>query len=168
MGLKILIVEPEKCDGCRDCEKECSLFHFGVADPDLSFIRIKEDGHFGSFIPVVCVACEEAPCIDVCPMNARERRENGAVVTNQDRCIGCRACLYACPFGAVQINRETGKSGSCDLCREDREGPRCVKACAKQKALLYVSSTVVRRIRGEGSVETIKQVLRPQVKESLS
>ena len=59
-------------------------------------------------------------------------------MTETDRCIGCRACLLGCRFGAVVINPQTKKAMSCDLCEGDSQGPACVRACEMQKALRFV------------------------------
>ena len=112
-------------------------------DPVLRF----EGG--GGSVPLVCQACEDAPCIKTCPMNARRRLDNQAVVTDEDRCIGCRACAYICPFGAPVVNPGSGKTMTCDLCAEEGVQPWCVKACRDHGALTSVGSgeTVARKSR---------------------
>jgi anaerobic carbon-monoxide dehydrogenase iron sulfur subunit len=68
-------------------------------------------------------------------MNARRRTPEGAVVTEEERCIGCRACLYICPFAAPTVHPQTGKTMTCDLCADDASGPECVTACGACGAL---------------------------------
>jgi Fe-S-cluster-containing dehydrogenase component len=68
-------------------------------------------------------------------MNARGRTAEGAVVTDPDRCIGCRACLYICPFATPVVDPDTGKTMTCDLCADDGGGLGCVNACRDCGAL---------------------------------
>jgi Fe-S-cluster-containing hydrogenase component 2 len=143
MGTKehrLIVVDIDKCTGCHGCEMACSMQHFHLCSPLYSRVRIQEFRDVNTFVPVLCQACEDAPCIKSCPVNARVRLENGAVVTDEDRCIGCKTCIFSCRFGAVFPNPETGLPMSCDLCHGEPAGPRCVEACTMQRALLYVDS----------------------------
>jgi len=108
-------------------------------------------------------ACEDATCIKVCPMNARVRLASGAVVTDEDKCIGCRACVYACPFGAPVVNPENGKTMSCDLCMDDEMGPWCVKACTMQQALRFVPAKDVSRAKGREWAKIVAEGYEPPV-----
>ncbi len=130
---KALVVDPEKCNGCRLCEKACSLKHYGVEDPERSRIRIDE--WEGLFFPRVCHQCEDAPCMTVCPTNSRRRdRKTGMTVVDHKRCIACKTCVAVCPFGACSYDRVTGQVVTCDLCGGD---PQCVKVC-EPGAVRYV------------------------------
>jgi Fe-S-cluster-containing hydrogenase component 2 len=153
---QIFIVDVEKCDGCRDCERVCSQEHFNTDDPSHSCIRIEtfEDG--GLHVPVFCQACNDSPCVQVCPMNARVKLENGAVVTDEDRCIGCRTCVYICPYGAPVENPQTAKLMTCDRCLRNPAGPRCVQACSEQKALRFVAARHVGRTSARSCAEKLK------------
>ena len=145
-----ILVEAEKCSGCRLCELACSMMHSGRCSPEHSRIRILRFAHGSSHVPLLCQACEQAPCIKCCPMNARGRTAEGAVVTDEDRCIGCRACLYICPFAAPTVNPDTGRTMTCDLCADDGTGPWCVKACRDCGALKSIEAceAVTRKTRG--------------------
>jgi Fe-S-cluster-containing hydrogenase component 2 len=136
----LLLVEPEKCTGCGLCAMACSMAHHGILSPQRARIRVLrfQDGH--SHVPVICHACADAPCIKTCPMNARVRIANAAVVTDEDRCIGCRACVYICPFGAPVVNPDSGKTLTCDLCADEDGTPWCVRACRDCGALKVVDS----------------------------
>jgi Fe-S-cluster-containing hydrogenase component 2 len=133
-----ILIDPEKCSGCRLCEMACAMMHTGRCNPTHSRIRILSFDGAGSHVPLLCQACEQAPCIKCCPMNARDRTAEGAVVTDADRCIGCRACLYICPFATPAVDPDTGKTMTCDLCADDGTGPWCVKACRDYGALKTV------------------------------
>jgi Fe-S-cluster-containing dehydrogenase component len=66
-------------------------------------------------------------------MTARFRDDRGAVLTDDERCIGCRACLYICPFGTPVVDPDSGKTSTCDRCADDPTGPWCVAACREEK-----------------------------------
>ncbi|MDD2388551.1 MAG: 4Fe-4S dicluster domain-containing protein [Desulfobacterales bacterium] len=162
---KVLVIDPDKCTGCHSCEMACSAKHFGKCSPYLSRIRIHDFGMVGTYVPVTCQACEDAPCIKVCPMNARIRIESGAVITDESKCIGCRACTYACPFGAPVINPESGKTMSCDLCMDDELGPWCAKACTLQEAIRFVNIEDAARARGRDMASIIKKEIEPPAQD---
>ncbi len=112
----------------------CSMKHHGRIDPGLSRVDVIRLTPQELDVPVICMACDIAPCIKVCPMNARIRQANGTVVTDADVCIGCRACVYICPVGSPKINPHTGKTMTCDMCQGETE-PWCVAACRQEGAL---------------------------------
>ena len=124
-----LAIDPLKCTGCQECLIACSMKHQGVINPKLAMLKIIRLETQELEVPVICMACDNAPCIKVCPMNARIRQENGTVATNTDVCIGCRACVYICPAGSPAVNPYTGQTMTCDMCGGDEAGPWCVVAC---------------------------------------
>jgi Fe-S-cluster-containing hydrogenase component 2 len=88
----------------------------------------------GKHVPLTCMQCEEAACVTVCPVAALARNaKTGAIEVVDGRCIGCRACVAACPFGAIAM-LERDVAYKCDLCGGD---PACVRFCPT-KALEYV------------------------------
>jgi anaerobic carbon-monoxide dehydrogenase iron sulfur subunit len=118
---------PDLCTGCQSCEMVCSLSHEGISSPSLSRIQIKKWPEIAVFLPVVCQQCEKAPCITICPTKARKRvPETGAIVTDEKWCVGCKSCIYACPYSAPVIHPSEGKTMTCDLCKGK---PLCVKVC---------------------------------------
>jgi len=100
-----------------------------MINPHLSRIQILQFSNHGPNVPVICMACENAPCINVCPMNARIKMSNGSIVTDTEVCIGCKACLYICPVSGPVANPYTGQTMTCDMCEGDETGPWCVTAC---------------------------------------
>ncbi|MHC1564529.1 MAG: 4Fe-4S dicluster domain-containing protein [Candidatus Hecatellaceae archaeon] len=123
---KVLLVDPNKCTGCRICEAACSLHKEKSCSPTKSRIHVLRWEAEGVDIPVVCWHCEDAPCERVCPVRAIYRNaETGAMLVDHSLCIGCRECMAVCPFGGVTMS-ETGKMVKCDLCEGD---PFCVKLC---------------------------------------
>jgi len=130
-----LVVDVEKCTGCGRCMVACSMKHHDMINPSLSRIRVISFKEQGFHVPLICMACNKAPCIKVCPMNARVRLANGSVVTDTEVCIGCRACVYICPVSCPLPNPYTGQTITCDMCTDDPSGPWCVTACKEEGAL---------------------------------
>ena len=82
--------------------------------------------------PVLCNHCKDAPCVNVCPTNASYKREDGIVLIDHDKCVGCKYCAVACPYGARTFDEETGLVDKCWLCLDWVLGgglPACVQAC---------------------------------------
>lgn len=137
---KILMIDYQKCTGCRLCELVCSVMHDGVSNPARSRIKVMKWESEGLYIPMSCQQCEDAPCMNVCPVKAISRDEDlGFVIIDYDVCIGCRTCVAVCPFGAMSYNIIDKKVFKCDLCGGD---PQCVRFCA-EKAIDYVDADVV-------------------------
>lgn len=134
---KVLYIDYQKCTGCRLCELVCSVAHDGVSNPVRSRIKVMKWESEGLYVPMSCQQCQDAPCINVCPVKALSRNpELGYVKLDYDICIGCRACVVVCPFGAMSYNAADGKVFKCDLCEGD---PQCVRFC-EEKAVDYVDA----------------------------
>lgn len=125
--VKSLLIDPAKCTGCLQCEMACSLEHTGEFNPARSRIRIFEFEHGLYNVPYACTQCEAAYCLVACPVDAIGiNRETGAKEVAADKCVGCRVCVSACPYGTVNFNPVTGKVDKCDLCGGR---PRCAEVC---------------------------------------
>ena len=133
-----IIADSAKCIGCRTCEVACVVSHQAsqncAAVSPVTFtsrIKVVKTGSFTTAI--TCQHCEDAPCAHACPVQAIYR-EDGAIIVEQARCIGCKSCMIACPFGAMQVTfiDETAQALKCDLCRHAASGPACVQACPTQ------------------------------------
>jgi carbon-monoxide dehydrogenase iron sulfur subunit len=124
---KVIVVNPDRCTGCRICELVCSLEHHGEFNPAKSRIKINIFPKEFFFYPNVCSQCEDSWCARICPIGAlRRNAETGIVELDEIKCVGCRMCMQACPFGAMGFDSEEGISEKCDLCGGD---PQCVKYC---------------------------------------
>lgn len=123
---KILVLAPEKCTGCRTCELACSFQHTREFRPAASRVSVLTWESAGVSVPMMCLQCDDAACVKVCPVGAISRAENGAMVINESRCIKCKMCVIACPFGNTAYDGLSGKIIKCDLCQGD---PACVKFC---------------------------------------
>lgn len=122
-----LEIQAQKCTGCRICENFCSFHHEGVIWPQRSRVTILAQGDNGPFVPNVCRQCEDAPCALACPVGAITLHEpTEAWVVDVEECVGCGACVEACPFDAIFLDGERGGSLKCDLCRGE---PECAAMC---------------------------------------
>ena len=124
---KIINVDPSKCTGCRLCELTCSVKNESIANPYLARIHVVK-WEFECFeIPMVCRQCDNPYCASVCPVGAIYRDEGTlAMMVDYDRCVGCRMCVLACPFGGMKYDARGKKVMKCNLCGGD---PTCVKFC---------------------------------------
>ncbi|MEJ2479794.1 MAG: 4Fe-4S dicluster domain-containing protein [Acidihalobacter sp.] len=135
--LRSLSIDPLKCTGCLQCEMACSYHHEGVFNPARSRIKVFDFHEEGRFAPYTCTQCDEAWCQRACPVEAIVTDPaTGAKEVLEDRCVGCKVCTIACPFGTVNYNSASGKVIKCDLCGGE---PECAKACPTE-AIVYVDA----------------------------
>jgi len=124
---KVLLIENDKCVGCKNCEMICSLVHEGRCASSLSRIRVAKDERAGWNVPISCAMCEEPICVAVCPSGACSREPHtGIIIIDDASCIGCRQCVTACPFGHANFDPLKKTAFKCDLCQGD---PQCAKWC---------------------------------------
>ena len=128
-----LKINPDQCIGCRSCELACSLENDGIMAARRSRIAVisfVESHVYGLpyHFPTTCRQCEDAPCLTACPENAiGEDLQDGRIVrVDTEQCTGCGLCSRACPFGAIQLDRDSLKAYKCELCKGD---PACAAIC---------------------------------------
>ena len=129
--MKYLYTYPDKCSGCRQCSISCALNKLGECNPKKGAISILRDEFARYEIQFVCLQCDEPECTTVCMKSAIAKGEDGIVRVDKEKCIGCRMCVVACPYGA--ITSFDGDIIKCDLCDGD---PVCVKYCSTD-AVIY-------------------------------
>ena len=158
---KLISIDLEKCTGCRCCELACSTYNAEQCNPEKARIRaIKEedDGRIFTF-PVMCQHCEQAPCIEFCPTGAMKRdNDTNAVIVNENTCIGCKKCMFVCPFGAPFIDENRGIAIKCNLCNGS---PKCVEICPKD-ALNFIDYEKLNIERKRGKVTKYLEYLKVQ------
>jgi len=147
--LEKILIQPEICDGCLDCEKACEELH------GTSCIMVREVE--GSYYPIICQHCEDAPCERICPTEAMGRTE-----INHDKCIGCSLCMLVCPFGSISMHER--KSHKCTQCA-DLDMPACIKACS-QRAISIVNAEEMKLKKQSEHIEKIAGINKKSKKKS--
>ena len=103
-----MAIDLGKCIGCRACMEACKVENTTPEGSFWMYVFRLEEGEYPdtkvTFLPRPCQHCDNAPCVKVCPVGARYKREDGIVLTDYDRCIGCRYCEVACPYGVNFFN----------------------------------------------------------------
>lgn len=159
-----MLIDLDRCIGCTACVVACKSENGTARDVHWTKILSRETGYYPNskikIIPIVCMHCQNAPCIQACPTGASYRTEEGIVLIDIDKCLGCRACVNACPYDAREYNytdpkkspyfeemgltpfekvknlsHQLGKAEKCTLCNHrlrEKELPACVKTCVTQ------------------------------------
>ena len=152
---KALYIDYEKCTGCRLCELVCAVKHYGISNPARARIKVMKWEQEGVYVPMSCQQCQDAPCLNICPVKAISRDEELArVMVDYDKCIGCRLCVAVCPFGAMSFNVIDKQVLKCDLCDGD---PQCVRFCDR-KAVDFVSPDEVSIDKKRTAAERLSKV----------
>lgn len=133
---KVLVISPEKCIDCRTCEIICSFTKNKEFNPRNAAVSVLNYEEAFISVPIMCMHCEDAACMKICPVGAIQRIDD-AVVLDQKKCIGCKMCISACPLGNVTFNSQQRSMVKCDLCGGD---PQCAKYCPSG-AIQYKEAT---------------------------
>jgi Fe-S-cluster-containing dehydrogenase component len=133
------VIDNRRCIGCHACSVACKVEHevpLGVAR---TWVKYVEKGTFPdarrTFQVTRCNHCDDAPCVEICPTTALFRRRDGIVDFDNRRCIGCKACMQACPYDALYIDPRTNTAAKCNYCAHRVEvglEPPCVVVCPTQ------------------------------------
>jgi Fe-S-cluster-containing dehydrogenase component len=137
-----IVTDIDRCVGCLACTVACKVMHdVPIGNYWTRPLRVgptpKRDGDNWPdvdlyFLNLSCQHCENPQCVSVCPTGASTKRDDGTVQIDEDACIGCGACVSACPYGIRYLNEETQVAQKCNLCQDiiDEVGlPRCVSQC---------------------------------------
>jgi molybdopterin-containing oxidoreductase family iron-sulfur binding subunit len=152
----VMVIDLSRCKSVKACQSACNHAHeLNPGDNWIKVYPMQDAPHTAPYWePTTCMHCDEPPCVKVCPVDATFKREDGIVLIDSDRCIGCRFCMAACPYstrvfnwGEPEIPKEAaakpyscetstpqkkGTVSKCDFCADKtRKGelPHCVSAC---------------------------------------
>jgi Fe-S-cluster-containing dehydrogenase component/formate-dependent nitrite reductase membrane component NrfD len=130
------IIDNRKCIGCHACTTACKSEHQVPVGVNRTWVKQVEKGEFPDtrrlFSVMRCNHCTDAPCVEICPVEALYTREDGIVDFNNDRCIGCKSCMQACPYDALYIDPENHTAAKCNYCAHRVDiglEPACVNVC---------------------------------------
>ena len=158
-----MVIDLKRCYGCYACVMACKTSNH--TPPGVLWARLLQ-GEVGTYpnvvrqtLPVLCMQCEEPSCMEVCPTGATQKLDNGIVIVEKDKCMGCKYCVMACPYGARYSVEEwesyfpeglplspyeeftraafeeksgIGVATKCDFCLDrisEGKNPSCVDAC---------------------------------------
>lgn len=138
-------VDISSCTGCKACQVACKdknnlpegirwrrVFQYEGGEWIQQGDQMIPSNVYAYAVSAACMHCANAVCTQVCPTGAMHKREDGIVLVDPDKCIGCRYCSWACPYGAPQFNEDLGIMTKCNMCVdlvEKGERPACVEAC---------------------------------------
>lgn len=126
------------------------------------------------FVPKLCNQCDNPPCVQVCPVGATFKTEDGVILVDEERCIGCRYCIQACPYGARYLHPEKGTADKCTFCyHRITKGllPACVEVCPTQARIfgdVRSSASPLTRFKRMNKIHVLKQFLNTEPKVSYS
>ena len=124
---KRLVLDLTKCEGCESCEVRCGYF-YRSGDATGGIQTLKERATF----QLVCRRCERASCIAACPFDALGRTDDGRIERYNLRCVSCKLCTQACPFGTIYPEMVGFYVSPCDLCVDEAaDEPTCVTGCVR-------------------------------------
>lgn len=174
-------IDVAKCTGCKTCILACKDAH--SLPVGINFRKVHEyvnggwkknpDGTFnqdvcGYYVSIACNECEDPACVNVCPTKAHTKRaEDGLVLIDIDKCIGCGACVVACPYEVPVLDTAAKKTLKCDACIGRLQVgllPICVEACP-QRAIEFGLIEDLRKAHGDNA--SIAPLPPPSTKPSL-
>ena len=181
----VMVFDLAKCDGCGKCTEACSKMHFVPPERQwIKVLRMRDAEHTAPyFFPQPCYHCDNPPCTKVCPVDATFKRQDGVVLIDNERCIGCRFCMAACPYGARSFNwghpkdppeakeegyspehgfpRRIGTVEKCDFCPDmAAKGmlPGCVAGCP-MGAIYYGDQNEDAVTNSQGDTQRLSKLL---------
>ncbi len=137
------VLDQNKCIGCHACTVACKSENDVPVGVFRTWVKYVESGTFPdtqrNFAVMRCNHCTRAPCIAICPTGALHKREDGVVDLNRDVCVGCRACMEACPYDALHFDDGRGVASKCHFCAhrlEQGRAPACAVVCPTQAIIV--------------------------------
>jgi anaerobic dimethyl sulfoxide reductase subunit B (iron-sulfur subunit) len=137
--------DADACIGCKACQVACQdknnlapgtrwrrVFNYGGGSWINNGTTLVPSQVFSYYVSTACMHCADATCTDICPAGAMSKNADGVVAIDAAKCIGCRYCEWACPYGAPQFDEAKGVMTKCDMCADlqaQGQKPACVDAC---------------------------------------
>jgi Fe-S-cluster-containing dehydrogenase component len=138
----MMVIDTRRCIGCQGCSVACKMENAIPPGVFRTHVKYLETGKYPKvkrhFLNAICMHCEKPPCVPVCPTDATFKREDGLVLVDYDKCIGCGYCVNACPYDARYIapsdigDIRAGKADKCTFCAHRIDAglePACVQTC---------------------------------------
>lgn len=176
-----MVIDLRRCDGCKECTGACQNTHYLPNDHEwIKIYEVESENGAKVFMPRLCMQCENAPCLKVCPVAATFKNEQGVILVDQELCIGCRICMAACPYNARYFNyweqakppgpfdnpmpefpvpQTRGTVGKCVFCVHYTQFgrlPACVEACRMDAIYIADLTTGVMTNRSGETYELYK------------
>jgi Fe-S-cluster-containing dehydrogenase component/formate-dependent nitrite reductase membrane component NrfD len=136
------VIDQDRCIGCHACTVACKEEHQVPVGVFRTWVKHIEKGEFPHtsrhFGVMRCNHCDDSPCTVICPTSALYRRDDGIVDFDNRRCIGCKACMQACPYDALYVDPNSNTAAKCNFCAHRVEmslEPACVIVCPTQAIL---------------------------------
>lgn len=170
MARYAMVLDTGRCVGCHSCTVACKVHN--ELPVEMIYNPVTTVGPTGVFpdvhmlhVPLLCMHCENPPCVDACPTFASQRRDDGIVFVDEEKCVGCKACVMACPYGARVSNHKKGTVQKCDFCKDRVDAgkePHCVKTC-HQRARTFgdlddKNSEVYKLVHGKHTVRLLAEL----------
>ncbi len=130
-----ILVDLRLCVGCHACSVSCKTENevpLGGFRMRVRYLERPDSSAQIAFTPLICMHCQEAPCLKACPSNAIKQGDDGRIFVEESRCDLEQECISACPYGAIFINEEKQVAEKCDLCQHRTDvglDPACVSSC---------------------------------------
>jgi Fe-S-cluster-containing dehydrogenase component len=181
----VMVIDLSKCDGCKACTAACQKMHHTPTDREWIRVFTMRDAEETApyYFPKPCFHCDDPPCTRVCPVGATFKRQDGIVLIDNERCIGCRFCIAACPYSTRYFNwgrpknspqshsgyspetghpRRVGTAEKCDFCPEMLAAgllPSCASGCA-MGAIYFGDQNEDAVTNSKGETERLSKLLK--------
>lgn len=180
--MKTFTIDVSICNGCYNCQIACKDEHvandwtpYAKPQPDTGHFWLKLNEYIRGteprvkmhYVPVLCMHCDNAPCVTSCPVEGViYKREDGLVIIDPDKCTGCRDCLDSCPHGVIYFNEDLNIAQKCTGCAhlldDGWKVPRCVDACPTE-ALKFGEESGMKDFIGKAEVMNPESGTKPRV-----